>query len=156
MFHKTSLEQLVRATTGCMADISELRWESTPVQMKTERVCASFLGGVKEDLEQSPPPLRFLNLSGRFLWMSNMTFEEMESALFRPSLGLSTLQLRCAVLKCAGFIDGLPTAINDLPFLLLPAWEMETVCPVSLFYYPNTEERERQYPLDSHQAGDMK
>lgn len=48
------------------------------MQMKTERVCASFLGGVKEDLEQFFPPLRFLNLSGRFLWMSNMTFEEME------------------------------------------------------------------------------
>lgn len=147
----------MRATTSCMADISELRWESTPVQMKTERVCAAFLGGVKEDLEQFffSSPLRFLNLSGRFLWMSNMTFEEMESALFGPSLGLPTLQLRCAVLKCAGFIDGLPTAISDLPFLL-SAWEMETVCPVSPFYYQNTEERESQYPLDSHQAGDMK
>lgn len=28
------------------------------MQMKTERVCASFLGGVKEDLEQFFPPLK--------------------------------------------------------------------------------------------------
>lgn len=41
---------------SCMADMSGFRWESTPVQMETERVCASFLGGVNEDPEQFFPP----------------------------------------------------------------------------------------------------
>lgn len=73
-----------------------------------------------------------------------------------PCLAFPTLQLSCAVLQSAGFIYGLPAAISNLPFILLSAWEIGTVCSGSLFCYPNTRERGSQYPLGSHQAGDMK
>lgn len=122
------------------------RGERTGKGGDREGVC--FFLGIKEDPEWTVFPPKFPKSEGEFYcgWVIRHLRRQSKLSL-GPCLVFPTLQLSCAVLKSAGFIYGLPAATSSLPFILLSAGEMGTVCSVSLFCYPNTRERGSQYPL---------